>query len=75
MTRSETATSGADTAPDLTDAVAYVATGLHARPGETWFTTTSGQVHHRRQDGTWNPASILTAADLQGSPVWQRVDT
>lgn len=62
------------TTPDLTGAEAYVATGLHARPGETWHITPDGAVHHQRAGGEWNPASILTAADLRGSDTWQRVD-
>jgi hypothetical protein len=60
--------------PDLAGAEAYVATGLHARPGETWYITTDGTVHHRRVSGEWNEASILTAADLRGSDTWQRVE-
>ena len=64
-----------DTAPDLTGAAAYVATGLHARDGETWYITTDGTVHRQRAGGEWNPASILTAANLRGSDTWQRVDT
>lgn len=64
-----------DTAPDLTGAVAYAYVGDLARADERWYVTPERQVHFRRRDGSWTPASIMTADGIEASPNWQRVDT
>lgn len=64
-----------DTAPDLTDAVAYTLVGALSRPGERWYITPDRAVHYQRPSGAWTPPSIMTADGIENSPSWQRDDT